>query len=231
MRREEIDEVLELCMVLGEKSGDDKVSRDSVKNEFMVHNPCLIEDKDNLNVDAVIGAALEQGLIVEDRSYIKFTSDGKKRAEGIVRRHRLAEKLFTDILELPYAHSEPAACKFEHILSEEVTDSVCAFLGHPPTCPHGKAIPRGNCCRLFITEIAPIVVPLSQLSPGEEGKIVFISSLHPNRLQRLSSFGVVPGNRITLSQKNPSFVIKLNETQVALDKEIVSEIYVRRGTY
>ncbi|HKR94761.1 MAG TPA: iron dependent repressor, metal binding and dimerization domain protein, partial [Candidatus Angelobacter sp.] len=38
------------------------------------------------------------------------------------------------------------ACKFEHILSPEATTSICSFLGHPRTCPHGSPIPAGECC-------------------------------------------------------------------------------------
>jgi Mn-dependent DtxR family transcriptional regulator len=41
---------------------------------------------------------------------------------------------------------EQQACKFEHILSPEATDKICAFLGHPRTCPHGAPIPPGPCC-------------------------------------------------------------------------------------
>ena len=42
---------------------------------------------------------------------------------------------------------EKNACTFEHILSPEVTDRICTFLGHPRTCPHGSPIPEGDCCR------------------------------------------------------------------------------------
>jgi DtxR family Mn-dependent transcriptional regulator len=42
--------------------------------------------------------------------------------------------------------AEEQACYFEHILSPAVTDSICAFLGHPRLCPHGRPIPRGACC-------------------------------------------------------------------------------------
>ena len=41
-------------------------------------------------------------------------------------------------------HSE--ACKFEHIISPELDQRICTFLGHPKTCPHGNPIPPGDCC-------------------------------------------------------------------------------------
>lgn len=78
---------------------------------------------------------------------IIFTEKGRKRAEDIIRRHRLAEILFTETLRVK-DEKEVAeqACKFEHILSPEATDSICSFLGHPRTCPHGSPIPAGECC-------------------------------------------------------------------------------------
>src|SRR5215472_17009102 len=78
---------------------------------------------------------------------IVFTEKGRKRAEDVIRRHRLAERLFTETF---HVHDEKEvaeqACKFEHILSPEATDSICSFLGHPRTCPHGSPIPAGECC-------------------------------------------------------------------------------------
>jgi putative ABC transport system ATP-binding protein len=78
---------------------------------------------------------------------IMFTEKGRKRAEDVIRRHRLAECLFVQTFRVQNEKEiEEQACKFEHILSPEVTDSICSFLGHPRTCPHGCAIPAGECC-------------------------------------------------------------------------------------
>jgi len=88
------------------------------------------------------------GVSTGDGSMIvEFTPRGRQRAADIIRRHRLAERLFTDSLALDSeSEIEQQACKFEHILSPEATDKICAFLGHPRTCPHGAAIPPGPCC-------------------------------------------------------------------------------------
>jgi len=78
---------------------------------------------------------------------LHFTDRGRQRAEDVIRRHRLAERLFIQALKVEDEKEiEEQACKFEHILSPEVTDKICAFLGHPETCPHGSPIPRGTCC-------------------------------------------------------------------------------------
>lgn len=78
---------------------------------------------------------------------VEFTPAGRQRATDVIRRHRLAERLFTQTFKVQNEDEiEQQACKFEHILSPEVTDKICSFLGHPDTCPHGGAIPAGECC-------------------------------------------------------------------------------------
>ncbi|HEX9019628.1 MAG TPA: metal-dependent transcriptional regulator, partial [Nitrospirota bacterium] len=144
----------------------------------------------------------------------------------LVRRHRLSLRLFYDLFALDGAEAE--ACKFEHILSPEVTDSVCTLLGHPPNSPDGKPIPRGECCTMFRQEMKPLVAPLADLAPGEQAKIVFITPGSHSRLDRLSAMGVVPGSMVKLHQKRPSYVIQLGETMIAVDKDITREIFVKK---
>ena len=78
---------------------------------------------------------------------LNLTEEGRRRAASVIRRHRLAERLFTDTLDLRDDQEiESNACTFEHILSPEVTERICTFLGHPSRCPHGSPIPPGPCC-------------------------------------------------------------------------------------
>jgi putative ABC transport system ATP-binding protein len=78
---------------------------------------------------------------------VEMTERGRQRAADVIRRHRLAERLFTDSLAMDSeTEIEQQACKFEHVLSPGATDKICTFLGHPRTCPHGSPIPPGACC-------------------------------------------------------------------------------------
>jgi putative ABC transport system ATP-binding protein len=90
----------------------------------------------------------EAAIVPEEENLrVDFTSRGELRAANIIRRHRLAERLFMETLHIENeAEVEQQACKFEHILSFEATDKICTFLGHPKTCPHGSPIPPGCCC-------------------------------------------------------------------------------------
>jgi Mn-dependent DtxR family transcriptional regulator len=87
------------------------------------------------------------GLVELRGAEVAFTPRGEERARSVIRRHRLAERLFMDVLAIRDEGAiEKNACTFEHILSAEVTDRICTFLGHPRTCPHGSPIPEGECC-------------------------------------------------------------------------------------
>jgi DtxR family Mn-dependent transcriptional regulator len=164
-------------------------------------------------------------VITEDR--IAFSAKGEERARDLTRRHRLAERLFHDVLDVGMKESEETACEIEHFLSPSVTDSVCSFLGHPPTCPHGKPIPRGDCCLKYKSDFRPLVMQLKEMEVGSKGRIVFIRPSESSRLERLASMGIVPGSIIKLKQKRPSFVLEIDETTLAVDKLIAEEIYVK----
>ncbi|HKD09539.1 MAG TPA: ATP-binding cassette domain-containing protein [Bryobacteraceae bacterium] len=95
----------------------------------------------------LITTMAEIGLVAVENGDAVFTPKGEARARDVIRRHRLAERLFVDVLSIQDEEEvESSACKFEHILSPEVTDRMCALLGHPAACPHGSPIPKGPCC-------------------------------------------------------------------------------------
>ncbi|MCX7794550.1 MAG: ferrous iron transport protein A, partial [Thermodesulfovibrionales bacterium] len=94
--------------------------------------------------------------------------------------------------------------------------------------PHGKAIPRGECCKKYRVELEPLVTRLSTIEPGTEVKIVFIVPSQKGSVVKLSSVGIIPGARIKLLQKKPTIVLQVEETVIAIDPEIADEILVRK---
>lgn len=162
------------------------------------------------------------GFIKTKDGKVYFTDEGEKRAKDITRRHRLAERLFVDVLDL--TDYEADACKFEHAISPDVEEAICTFLGHPPTCPHGKPIPRGKCCAIYTQKIRPLVQRLTDIPVGRSAKVIFITEAI---MGRLSSIGLIPGAIIKLLQKSPSYVVGIEETTIAIDEEMARGIYVR----
>jgi DtxR family Mn-dependent transcriptional regulator len=168
------------------------------------------------------------GLVRVEADRVTLTETGTVRARGVIRRHRLAERLFRDLLDLSEGAAESQACEFEHILSPEATDSVCTLLGHPPTCPHGKSIPPGDCCSAAHRSVQSLVTGLPHFPIGETGRIVFIAPRYHERMDKLAALGVVPGSEVRLHQRAPAYVLDIGETTVAIDPEIAGEIFLKR---
>jgi putative ABC transport system ATP-binding protein len=109
----------------------------------------LIEPSHTLGMldPAVMLKKLAELQLVELRdSEVVLTPRGETRARDVIRRHRLAERLFRDTFAMMDPEMDSQACRFEHIISPELDEKICTFLGHPKTCPHGNPIPRGPCC-------------------------------------------------------------------------------------
>jgi DtxR family Mn-dependent transcriptional regulator len=179
--------------------------------------------------EAALDAGRRRGLWRVAGDVLELTPEGRALAARQVRRQRLAEVLFTSVLDARDSEAvDRTACVMEHVLSASLTDSVCSFLGHPPRCPHGREIPPGDCCRVLSSSVEPLVRPLERLGLGEIARVVHVATRSPERLVRLSGLGLVPGARIQLQQKTPAAVVRLGGLTLALEPAIAAEVYVQR---
>ena len=185
----------------------------------------------NGDLSAALAELLAANQIVRRENAVDLAPEGETRARGIVRRHRLAEILFTQILEVDSQEAERSACEFEHILAETVVDRVCTFLGHPPQCPHGHPVPQGQCCKVYSKKVEPLIMRLVDMPLGSSGSVAFIATRSVARLNRLASFGVVPGTTVRLIERKPSVVFSCGHTSIAVEDEIGREIYVRAAAF
>ena len=214
MPTREIDEILEIMWMEKEKGKSDL---------------CTVEDDIKAGKLPDLTRQMQADGLIELRGgRFLFTARGEKTASDLIRRHRLAERLLVDILEVGKEAVEEPACQFEHLVSLEVTEAICTLLGHPKVCPHGLPIPEGECCVSARKMVEALIVPLDHLKVGEWATVAYILAHHQPRLHKLMSFGIAPGIKIKMHQKSPSYVIQVEETQIALEEEIVKDIYVRR---
>lgn len=187
--------------------------------------------KDGVHVDTLgrraVDELLKAGFVSISDGSVALTAAGKPEARSVVRRHRLAERLLHDVLGSEENLMHEAACKFEHLLDRGLDDNICTLLGHPKVCPHGKPIPPGRCCQGEQVEMKRLVYPLSQLTPGQHGKVAYVYAAEADKLQKLIALGILPGASLRLIQKFPSFVFEAGHTQFAVDEQVADAIYVR----
>ena len=193
----------------------------------------------------------QMGYITVVDGELELTERGLPEAEAVIRRHRLAERLMADVLDVGPASFEAASCQLEHILYAELEDKVCQLLGHPRLCPHGKPIPEGRCCRERAQQpvesaapgrprrrmrrggregaiqTAKLVAPLTDIEIGEGGRVAYLSTHENSRMRELMAIGLVPGMEIRLLRRSPAYVFSVGESEFAVDEEMAKAVYVR----
>ncbi|MBI3977939.1 MAG: metal-dependent transcriptional regulator [Chloroflexi bacterium] len=148
------------------------------------------------SVVAMVRKLSEAGLVtMNERKEIVLTGRGQEMARTIVRRHRLVERLLTDVLGLDWSTAHEEACRIEHAISAEVEQKLEVLLGHPTHCPHGNPIPG----TAGIT--APDAILLENVKPGDTMVVERISERAESDARLLEFYqrtGLVPGTEIVV---------------------------------
>jgi len=210
---EKAEEILEALWVAVEEEGQAFIDPESMN--FPADDPAYRE----LTGHALI--EMRQGMVY-------FRPEGRDEGRMTIRRHRLAERLMMDVLNIRGEDGDQRACQFEHLLNEGVDAKVCAMLNHPTTCPHGKPIPPGACCAEARAQGDLGIVPLTEFKSGQEGEIAYIQTEDNKKMQKLMAMGVLPGNKITLVQAFPSYIFRVGYSEFAIDTNLAREIFVRK---
>jgi DtxR family Mn-dependent transcriptional regulator len=189
----------------------------------------LDPEKIAIPLDDPAYAELTGHALIELRQGVAyFRSEGREEGKITIRRHRLAERLMMDVLNIRGDEGEYKACQFEHLLNEGADVKVCTMLNHPSTCPHGKPIPPGECCAVARAQGDLGIVPLTEFKSGQEGEIAYIQTEDNKKMQKLMAMGVLPGNKITLVQSFPSYIFRVGYSEFAIDTNLAREIFVRK---
>ena len=203
------DELLERLWQLGERGAATvQLLRESLKGRL-----------NGANLDRL----QEDGMVLRHGEALSLTERGVARAERLIRAHRIGERLIHDVLGGEF---ESGACEFEHILATEIVDGICTLLGHPRECPHGFAIPQGECCRVSARWVQKIVVPLTELQIGQTARVAWVHTRSDQQLHRLTSLQIRPGSIVKLHQDYPSYVIECDGASIAMDAEVARSINV-----
>ena len=180
----------EYCECIFELREDDlDVIQARIAERLQVSRPAVSEMMKRLETE---------GLITSDDG-IHLTDEGRRLAESVVRRHRLAERFLTDILKLSWAEAHHEAGKWEHVISESVEKAMTDLLGDPTTCPHGNPIPGTG-------YVAPDSEPLSDVTVGTAFTVRRITEeleFAPGLLEFLEESSIQPGERGTVTASSP----------------------------
>jgi len=180
----------EYCEAIFELREDDvDVIQARIAERLGVSRPAVSEMIRRLN---------QQGLVELDGT-IRLTKAGSRLAERVVRRHRLAERLLTDILGLSWADAHREAGRWEHVISDSVEQAIVRLLKDPTTCPHGNPIP-GSAYE------APETVALADLDVGESFTVMRIPEeleFSPGLLDFLEGAELQPGRAGTITASSP----------------------------
>ena len=142
---------------------------------------------------------LEHEGLISNEGGIRLTDRGRALAESVVRRHRLAERFLTDVLNLSWAEAHHEAGRWEHVMSSSVETAMDRLLGSPTTCPHGNPIPGSN-------YVEPPAAPLASIDVGHSFTISRIPEeleFTPGLLEYLEASEFVPGTNGTVTAVSP----------------------------
>ncbi|MCE8427042.1 MAG: metal-dependent transcriptional regulator [Candidatus Methanoperedens sp.] len=177
------------------------------------------------SVSEMIRKLAGKDLISHSEKGICLTEHGKTIAKKVIRRHRLSERLLTDILGFKWDEVHEEACRLEHAISPEMEERISESLGNPKTCPHGHPIPDKD--GVLITEK---VRPLSELKAAQKGIIVSVFEEDPKMLQYLATLGLMPDVCVRVEEVAPfggPLIVCVSGSRYALGREVASKIKVK----
>jgi DtxR family Mn-dependent transcriptional regulator len=179
-------------------------------------------------VSEMVRRLKSDGYVTVAARSVTLTAKGRSRAESVVRKHRLAERLLTDIIGLEWHKAHNEAGRWEHVISDEVEARLIDLLGHPRTCPHGNPIPGAS-------GSAPAQTSLADAEPGDHVRLERVTEqveIDLESLSYLSSHGFVPGidARVQTKETDGSLTLVLDDMDtdatIELGPAIAAQLFV-----
>ncbi len=174
-------------------------------------------------------------LSVEGDRHLELSPKGRQLATRVMRKHRLAERLLTDVigLEIEFVHEE--ACRWEHVMSEQVERRLVELLEHPTESPYGNPIP--GLAELGETndetDFLAGVEPLTKAVSGSIEPVRRIVRRIAEELQKdtevmsvLRRVGALPGNDVLVSQGHDGVIVARQAETAEIDAEAAAHIFV-----
>jgi len=177
-------------------------------------------------VSQMVRRLVGEGYLEVSNRVVGLTERGQAEAERVVRKHRLAERLLTDVIGLGWDKAHEEAGRWEHVISDEVEELLVTLLGNPSTCPHGNPIPgappRGA---------QPVLSKLAECRPGDEVRLERVTEqveVDQDALTYLADNGFTPGTDARVRTKAPdgTVVLDLLDGSIAVGAFLASQLFV-----
>jgi DtxR family Mn-dependent transcriptional regulator len=169
-----------------------------------------------------------EGLIERgERKEALLTPSGRERAEHVVRRHRIIERLLTDFMGYTAAEAHVHADELGDTFSDEMIERISARLGHPDRCPHGWPIDPA-----FEQDENAVLAPLSELHAGDQATIVRLAEHDGELLHWFYDQGLVPGRELRVRDAQPAagqVTVTLNGDERSVGEKAAAGLFVRRS--
>ncbi|MBL0887543.1 metal-dependent transcriptional regulator [Myceligenerans indicum] len=170
-------------------------------------------------------------VVVTGDRHLELTETGQHKAMRVMRKHRLAERLLTDVIKLDWEHVHVEACRWEHVMSELVEERLIGLLDHPHVDPYGNPIPgltelgESFAEPRYLEGVAALPTLFEAAAkkgaPGPSSatlaRIAEPLQTDVNLLARLSEAGITPGARITLSLEGTTYTVGAEGSETVLD--------------
>ena len=156
---------------------------------------------------------------------VRLTADGDRVACRLLRRHRVLERVFTDLLALPWERVHEEADRLTPVIADDVVDALARLAGSPATCPHGNPIPSADGRIVEDTS-----VPLSTLHAGECAIVVRIDREDSQLLRYLAALGLLPDTKLAVEEVGVfggPILVSVGAARYALGRNVASRIRVR----
>jgi len=179
------------------------------------------------SVSEMIGRLRGDGFVEPEGRALRLTAKGRKRAESVVRKHRLAERLLTDVIGLEWHKTPLEACRWEHVISDDVEARLVDLLGNPSTCPHGNPIPGAPPAKRHLTALA-------DSEPGDHIRLERVTEqveVDTAALKHLDSHGFIPGADAEVRSKTAdgTLTLAVDEGELSIEAELAAQLFVAAG--
>jgi DtxR family Mn-dependent transcriptional regulator len=187
-------------------------------------------------------------IVVTGDRHLELTEAGTRKARRVMRKHRLAERLLTDVIKLDWEQVHTEACRWEHVMSEDVERRLITLLDHPSHDPYGNPIPgltelgQPEKDVPYLAGVTPLPTVFEALAavaaPTAAGPVSLVLRRLAEPLQtdvellrRMEVAGLVPGAQISASVVDGGFTIVADESRgsIELPDDVARHVFVTQG--